>query len=134
MGDERGGRIDIDADHHDRLADYDLVRATWHDATNIAHWADLDDVPKWAKTGTFVVTNVGYLVYEDDDCIVLAARVALGGAIPEQVGLFERLPRPIIRDMEVLRRGRPPVRGARDRAPERRSRWSLRRLWRGTDG
>ncbi|MCU1679219.1 MAG: hypothetical protein JWM93_3977 [Frankiales bacterium] len=72
-----------------------LVVVEWVDATNIATWQDLDEIPDWAAEGGFVCRNVGYLVHEDDDCVVLAARIALD-AEPQQVGLFERLPKSII--------------------------------------
>jgi hypothetical protein len=73
----------------------------WTDATNIATWVDLDEIAEWSKEGGFVCRNVGYLVHEDDECIVLAARVALL-AEPAQVGLFERLPKRIITDRWTL--------------------------------
>lgn len=72
-----------------------LVMVEWTDATNIPTWVDLDEIASWAVDGGFICRNVGYVVHEDDDCIVLAARVALD-AEPAQVGLFERLPKRII--------------------------------------
>lgn len=72
-----------------------LLLVEWTDATNIPTWVELSEIAEWAKEGGFVCRNVGYLVHEDDDCIVLAARVALL-AEPPQVGLFERLPKRII--------------------------------------
>ena len=79
-----------------------LVMVEWIDTTNIAQWVDLDEIPEWATDGGFVCRNVGYLVHEDDDCVVLAARVAIG-ANPEQVGLFERVPKGVIRHRWTLR-------------------------------
>lgn len=78
-----------------------LVVVEWVDATNIATWTDLDDVVEFARDGGYVCRNVGYLVHEDDDCVVLAARVALE-AEPPQVGLFERIPKGIIRQRWAL--------------------------------
>lgn len=72
-----------------------LVMVEWIDATNIATWERLDEIAEWAKDGGFVCRNVGYLVHEDDECVVLAARIALE-ADPKQVGLFERIPKGII--------------------------------------
>ncbi len=78
-----------------------LAWVEWIDTTNIPTWEDLDTIPEWAKDGGFVCRNVGYLIYEDEDCVVLAARVALG-AEPQQVGLFERIPKGVIRKFKRL--------------------------------
>lgn len=74
--------------HHE----FPLVAVSWDDATNIPTWEDLDGIAGWARTGGWRVTNVGYLVHEDDDCVVIAARAAFD-AEPRQVGLFERIPK-----------------------------------------
>ncbi len=73
----------------------EIVLVEWEDATNISNWVDLADIAEWASDGDYVCRSVGYLVHEDDDCVVLAARVGLAGE-PEQVGLFERIPKPMI--------------------------------------
>jgi len=72
-----------------------LVMVEWTDTTNIAAWTNLDEIADWAPSGGFVCRNIGYLIHEDDDCMILAARVALS-AEPEQVGLFERIPKGVI--------------------------------------
>jgi hypothetical protein len=115
--------------HEELLAEYDLEKITWTDATSIGHWTDLDDVPEFAEDHGFVVTNVGYRVFEDDECVVLAARITLG-AEPQQVGIFERLPKGMIVKREVVVSGRPAVRGDGDGSPVRRDHGPLRRLWR----
>lgn len=79
-----------------------LVMVEWIDTTNIATWTDLDDIAGWAIDGGFVCRNLGYLVHEDDTCVVLAARVALG-AEPAQVGLFERIPKGVITQRWTLK-------------------------------
>jgi hypothetical protein len=79
-----------------------LVVIEWIDTTNIAAWTDLADIEEWATDGGFVCRNVGFLIHEDDDCVVLAARVALD-AEPAQVGLFERIPKGVIRYRKGLR-------------------------------
>ena len=73
-----------------------LVVVEWVDTTNIPTWEDLADIGEWATDGGFICRNVGYLVHEDNDCVVLAARIALV-AEPQQVGLFERIPKGVIR-------------------------------------
>ena len=74
----------------------ELMLIEWTDTTNIAAWSPLSDVAEFAKDGAFICRNVGYLVYEDDSCYVLAARVALERVGEEQVGLFERIPKGIV--------------------------------------
>ena len=75
----------------------ELHLVEWVDTTNIQAWTNLEDIPEFAKDGGFVCRNVGYLVHEDDDCVVLAARVALKGE-PHQVGLYERNPKGVIQN------------------------------------
>lgn len=72
-----------------------LVCVEWVDTTNIAAWTPLSDVAEFARDGGFICRNVGYLVHSDDDCVVLAARIALS-AEPHQVGLYERIPTGVI--------------------------------------
>jgi hypothetical protein len=72
-----------------------IVVVEWVDTTNLQGWADLEDLADWAKDGGFVVRNVGYLTYEDDDCVVLSARIAVA-AEPPQHGLYERIPKGVI--------------------------------------
>jgi hypothetical protein len=83
-----------------------LVMVEWMDATNIPTWQDLADMPDWATNhAVFTCRNVGYLVYEDEHCVVLAARVSLGDPENQQVGLFERLPKGMITNRTVLDAG-----------------------------
>lgn len=72
-----------------------LTVVEWTDATNIPTWATLTEIAEWAGGGGFICHNVGYLVYEDDECVVLAARLAFD-AEPPQAGLYERIPKDII--------------------------------------
>lgn len=78
-----------------------LVCVEWVDTTNIATWENLAEIPAWAEDGGYVCRNVGYLVHEDDECVVVAARIALS-ADPHQVGLFERIPKGVIHDLWEL--------------------------------
>lgn len=78
-----------------------LVMVEWTDTTNIAQWTNLDEIADWAPNGGFIVRNIGCLIHEDDQCIVLAARIALD-AEPPQVGLYERIPKAVIAYRWVL--------------------------------
>jgi len=75
-----------------------LTCVEWIDAMNIAAWQPLSEVAAWATGDGFLCRNVGYLVHEDDNCVVLAARFNLDGPDGDdsQVGLFERLPKGMI--------------------------------------
>ncbi|MBV9291585.1 MAG: hypothetical protein JO222_03980 [Frankiales bacterium] len=64
-----------------------LVAVEWEDTTNVAGWQSLAAVADWATDGSWHVTNVGYLVHEDDDCLVVAARLAFD-ADPPQAGAW----------------------------------------------
>ena len=64
---------------------------TWEDTTNVATWQDADDIREFATDGGWVCQNVGWVVHEDDDCIVLAARRA--DDKQGHVGLAERIPK-----------------------------------------
>jgi hypothetical protein len=79
-----------------------LMMVEWTDATNIGEWMDLSELREWAteKHGANV-RNVGFLVYEDEECIVLAARKATEME-PKQIGLFERIPKAIITHQWML--------------------------------
>lgn len=68
----------------------------WEDATNIATWQDVPNAVKWATENDFTVRNVGYVIHEDDTCVVLAARYAPDADEGDTCGLFERLPKGMI--------------------------------------
>lgn len=79
----------------------DLVVVEWVDTTNVAAWMPIDEIASWAADGGWICRNVGYLVYEDDQCVVLAARIA-ADAEPPQAGLSERIPTASIRGRWTL--------------------------------
>ena len=72
-----------------------LMCVEWVDTMNVATWQPLAEVEGWATGGGFACRNVGYLVFEDDACVVLAGRFNLDGAV-SQVGLAERIPKGMI--------------------------------------
>lgn len=77
-----------------------IVEVVWEDTTNVAAWQTRDELIEWAKAGGWVARNIGYLVYEDDECVVVAARVA--DDEERHVGLAERIPkRPVISRHEL---------------------------------
>lgn len=69
-----------------------LVVVEWEDSTNVQEWTPIAELGEWAADGGWRVRNVGYLVYEDDECVVLAGRLAWH-VEPPQAGLYERIPK-----------------------------------------
>jgi hypothetical protein len=64
---------------------------TWEDTTNVAAWQTHVEMVDWATAGGWIAHNVGFLVHEDDDCVVVAARVV--DDEENHVGLAERIPK-----------------------------------------
>lgn len=85
-----------------RAQDYDLVRVVWHDAhNNQGAWIyGEDELKEFAEDNRFQVDQVGWLVHEDKDCIVLAARVA-----EDAYGQVERIPVRMIDTRVVINLG-----------------------------
>lgn len=82
----------------------DLAVVQWEDTTNIAEWSTPAEVEEFANGGSWVVENIGWVAYEDDDCIVLAARRTIDDA---HFGLYERIPqRAIVNRFDVDHPGR----------------------------
>src|ERR1044072_285568 len=71
-----------------------LAIVRWEDTTNIAAWSTPEEVVEFARDGAWVSENVGWVVADNDDCIVLAARRTVDMA---HVGLYERItPRAVL--------------------------------------
>lgn len=68
-----------------------LVEVVWEDTTNIAAWQTREEMTEWAQARGWIARNVGYLVYEDEECLVVAARVVQDEE--RHVGLAERIPK-----------------------------------------
>jgi hypothetical protein len=76
------------------LGERTLIQVWWTDATNVAGgWHDGEDLAGFATNGAWQSSNTGWLVYEDDLCIVLAGRMTDDG---NHVGLIERIPKAAI--------------------------------------
>lgn len=68
-----------------------LTVVCWDDTTNIATWIDAGDLDKLASDGGWKCENVGWITYEDEDCIVLSGRISHDEQ--QHVGLSERIPK-----------------------------------------
>jgi len=47
----------------------------WHDAHGSCEWAEKDEVDKYSKERT-IVTELGWIVAEDDDVLVMTSQIA----------------------------------------------------------
>jgi hypothetical protein len=68
-----------------------LVVVTWEDTTNIAAWQTRTEMEEWATATGWIAHNVGFLVYEDNHCVVVAARAV--DDEEQHIGLAERIPK-----------------------------------------
>jgi hypothetical protein len=77
-----------------------LLQVRWTDCTNVAGgWHDAEDLEHFATSGAWECSNTGWLVWEDDKCYVLAARMTDDG---KNVGLVERIPKSAVTDKQVV--------------------------------
>lgn len=80
-----------------------IVVVHWEDASNCATWTDRDQAQAFTDFEFDVnCTNVGYLLRDDDECVVVGAR-ATGDF--KEVGLVERIPRGCVQSVTVIRKG-----------------------------
>lgn len=77
---------------------YDLLKIKWVDAhNNQGAWVNQEELEAFGKDEAFKVTQVGYKVYEDDLCIVLAARLSEPSEeYGQSFGMIERIPKKLI--------------------------------------
>jgi hypothetical protein len=84
-----------------------LIQVWWTDTTNVAGgWHDEEGLAGFATDGAWKSSNTGWLVYEDEQCIVLAARMTEDG---KHVGLVERIPKAAITSRTVWSSPASPV-------------------------
>jgi hypothetical protein len=82
------------------ISPYELVDIQWVDAhNNQGAWVyGTDGVEEFAKDVRFNVAQVGWLVFEDGECVVIASRVSKS-ADPDEMafGQLERIPKGVIK-------------------------------------
>lgn len=84
------------------MTDFDdpgLEVVRWMDTTNIAVWSTRAEVADFAVNGAWICENVGWVVHEDDHCVVVSARRNIDN---DYFGLFERIPKPAIVSRRVI--------------------------------
>jgi hypothetical protein len=64
------------------------VTVEWEDTTNMATWLTASEVDEFAHDGSWVCSNIGWVSYQDADCIVVSSRRSSSG----HWGLSERIP------------------------------------------
>jgi hypothetical protein len=85
-----------------------LVVVHWTDTTNIAEWCTVEEVERFVAGDPSLVSmsfrcrNVGWLLHEDDDCVVVAGRRTDDG---RAWGLLERIPRVVVARIERVGQG-----------------------------
>lgn len=80
-------------------SDPDLVNVYWHDACNIAEWMDDQEIVEEFRDNPsrWECQSVGWLIYEDEHCIVVAARRG-----EKTWGLSERIPKSIVTKIDIV--------------------------------
>jgi len=86
------------------VAERVLLQVWWTDATNVAGgWHDAEELADFATNGAWETSNTGWLVWEDDTCLVLAGRMTDDG---EHAGLLERIPKSAVTARKAWSDGR----------------------------
>lgn len=82
---------------------YKLVLVEWLDASHIEGWATEEEVDRWNKENKgSVCFNVGWLLREDKDKIILCARTGADTSY----GFLQKIMRKMIVKITVLKYGR----------------------------
>lgn len=68
-----------------------LVVVRWEDTTNIAGWLTPGEITEFATDQGWICENVGWLVEDNAECVVVSARRAFDAQ--NHRGLTERIPR-----------------------------------------
>jgi hypothetical protein len=93
--------VEPDVTRTQQGACYPLAVVTWEDASNVASWMDVADAIDFENhcDSDFNCTNVGYLIRDDETCVIVAARATLDH---RAVGLIERIPRGMVRSVRII--------------------------------
>lgn len=77
---------------------YPLELIEWYDAESEVSWCDEDELMKFAKKD-FISTEVGFVVYETKDRIVMVSQIGNDGTM----GNRTRIPKPWIKSRRKLK-------------------------------
>lgn len=67
-----------------------LIYIEWCDAISNTGWMSLDEVLKWGNDEAWIVKNVGWLLKETREYLLLAAKYSDGS---EEYGLLHKIPK-----------------------------------------
>lgn len=76
-----------------------LVIVEWEDAYSNSAWHQNTEIDTDFDDGGYDCVTVGYLIREDKDRVILAARVSFKN---ESYGLLQRIPRGMVRNIRTL--------------------------------
>ena len=70
---------------------YKLVYIEWLDAmSNLSTWIDEQDAVEWSESSEGLVKQVGWLIKEDKNCVLLADRLGqINTGSPDLGGVFK---------------------------------------------
>jgi hypothetical protein len=77
---------------------YPLVMIEWYDAESEVTWEDPKAVAEWSKKD-FIATEVGFLIHEDKNHIVLTSQIGSDGTI----GNRTRIPKPWLKSRKKIK-------------------------------
>ena len=77
------------------------MMVTWCDAFSMAEWLSLEEVFEEAEKKGWEVTEVGWLLRETKEYIVIASQLQTGGSF----GNITKVPKTWIRERVVLKKG-----------------------------
>ena len=76
---------------------YPLARVTWKDAPTRSGWLDKAECLSWALGPVMEATSVGYVVRDDEDCIVIVPNMA-----EDEFGDVTKIPRGMVLSVEFI--------------------------------
>ena len=77
----------------------ELVLIEWCDAEADCTWSDMKDVVEWGKKGAFICREVGWIIEDNDDMILLTSQLGDENLI----GNRSKIPKPWIMSRKTLR-------------------------------
>lgn len=81
---------------------FPIVMVKWEDATNSGEWNTLEGAQKFEDFEfNYHCYSVGYLIRDDDECVILASRATRDFS---NVGLVERIPRGMVHEVVTIRK------------------------------
>jgi hypothetical protein len=76
-----------------------LVLVEWADAESHDDWQESEDVGKWIKEKNFICREVGWVLEDNKDMLVLTSQIGDG----DLIGNRTKIPKPWIRSKKVLK-------------------------------